>query len=333
MPLPSTPKISIIVLNWNGKQDTIACLDSLLCVTYPYCDIILIDNGSTDGSAAAIQERFPKIHMIAVPHNLGFAGGNNIGIKFAIKQKSEFVLLLNNDTIVSPDLLEHFIQGFMLYPSAGILGARIYLFDQKETLDHLGGMWIKKKADVRLIGFREKDTSPILEPLSLIDYVCGACMMIKRDVIEKIGVLEPRYFLYWEENDFCLQAQRAGFDILTCHKARIWHKVSASIIGGRPHSKYFWWRGRLLWIARNYSSSEKVSIYLKVIFPAIFKLLKTHMLKMIQLGLLYLFRPKEDHTQRRQKLRNTRAALTGIRDYFIKRFDKGPSWIYTNPRK
>jgi GT2 family glycosyltransferase len=322
------PKIAIIILNWNGLKDTIACIDSVSAIDYPHFEIILVDNGSTDGSVSVIRDRFPHVHCIALERNLGFAAGNNVGIEYALKSGFDLILLLNNDTVVAPDLLHRFVDGFASEPQAGILGARIYLFSAKDTLDHLGGMWIKKEAKMHLIGFREKDPTPLPSALIPLDYVCGACMIIKRSVFESIGMLEPRYFLYWEENDFCLRAKRAGFLCFSSPEARIWHKVSASIVGGRPHATYFIWRGRLLWIERHYSSLEKRGIYCRVIFPAFFKLVKFQLLKRMQLCLLRLFRPHADFSAREKKLRDYSAALAGIRDYVLKRFDQGPDWIY-----
>ncbi len=327
--IPSFPKIAIIILNWNGLKDTLACLNSLAAIDYPRYDIILVDNGSTDGSLILIQEQFPHIHYVILQKNVGFAAGNNAGIDFALKGGAEFFLLLNNDTIVDPDLLHRFIEGFAAEPRAGILGARIYLFDQKDTLDHLGGMWIKNEARMHFIGYREKDPMPFPEDLLAMDYVCGACMIIKRSVIETIGQLEPRYFLYWEENDFCLRAKRAGFLTYSCSRAKIWHKVSASFTGGRPQQTYFIWRGRLLWIERNYPILSTIFIYLKVIIPAFLKLVKLRLLKTVQLNLLRLFRPNVDVSERRHKILNYTAAMAGIRDYALRRFDKGPAWIYT----
>jgi hypothetical protein len=320
-------KIGILVLNWNGKKDTLACLASLQELTYTDYFIIVVDNGSTDGSLDTLRAAFPAIHYLSLPANLGFAGGNNPGIQLALEQGADSIVLLNNDTVVAKDLLERFVEGFDAQPQAGILGAKICLFDARDTLDHYGGVWIKKKAAVRLIGFREKDTEGA--PVPMIDYACGACIAIKRAVFDAIGLLETRYFLYWEENDFCLRARKVGFLTLACPAAKIWHKVSASVVGGRPHSTYFWWRGRLLWISRQYTAPERCLIYTTILLPAFYKLLKISALKTLQLSLLRIFFPHHDHSQRVEKLRKNRAALAGIRDYYLKRFDQGPSWIYT----
>ena len=324
-------KVAIIVLNWNGKRDSVACLESLAQLDYPNYDVILVDNGSTDGSAPYLRERFPTILYLEIPHNLGFAGGNNIGMQHALNRGAEFILLLNNDTVVSADLLTRFVHAFDDHPQAGILGANIYLFDQRDTLDHLGGMWNKSAANVDLVGFREKRAAD--GPCTHLDYVCGACMIIKKTVIETIGLMEADYFLYWEENDYCLLAKKAGFWVMNCPQAKIWHKVSASVVGGKPHASYFWWRGRLLWISRHYTGSEKASLYLRILLPAILKLYKITFLKSLQLSLLRLFRPQTERTERTYKLQSTQAALAGVRDYFLKRFDQGPSWIYTSKKK
>jgi GT2 family glycosyltransferase len=319
-------KFALIILNWNGKKDTLACLASLEKLTYPNYFVILVDNGSTDGTLESVHEAFPQVQTLALPSNLGFAGGNNPGIEMALKQNADIIVLLNNDTVVASDLLECFARRFEQEKEVGILGAKIYLFDAQDTLDHYGGVWIKEKADVNLIGYREK--ADLESKVPSIDYACGACIAIKRCVFQTIGLLEARYFLYWEENDFCLRAKKAKFLTQICPEAKIWHKVSASVVGGKPHATYFWWRGRLLWIARHYTFLEKVPIYFTILLPAFFKMIKIGALKRVQLALLRMFFPKEDQKKRIEKLQKNRAALAGIYDYYRKRFDQGPSWIY-----
>lgn len=324
----NTPKIAVILLNWNGCNDTLACLESLKAVTYPSLEIIVVDNGSKDDSVFHIFKRFPEIKLIETGKNLGFAEGNNVGIRAALQNSPDFVFLLNNDTIVAPDVFEGFVTTFSQFPKVGILGAKILLFDQKEIIDHLGGNWDKKTGTFAFVGQRKKENAIENHPQE-IDYVCGAGMMIKKEVIEKIGLLEPRYFLIWEESDFCFRAKKAGFVTMTCPKSKIWHKVSASFVGGKPHSTYFWWRNRLLWIERNCPLSEKWRLSFTVLLPEIFHLLKIKILKECQ---LFLFRPFSNPSkcqERKKKLLNNKAALCGVRDYFFRRFGNGPSWIYT----
>ena len=319
-------KISILILNWNGKKDTLACLDSIKKLSYPSLEVIVIDNGSSDDSVETIQNQFPECTLISTGSNLGFAEGNNVGIRLALERGADYVLLLNNDTVVAPDLLEQMMNTFSLYPQAGILGAKIFLFESQETLDHLGGMWNKKKGVFELVGLREKGI--LWDTPQEIDYACGACFLIKREVIEKIGLLEPRFFLIWEESDFCFRARKAGFITLTCPTAHIWHKVSASFVGGKPHSTYFWWRNRLLWIERNSPRSEKWNLYCKVLIPDALHLFKLHLIKSVQLFVLRTFRKKTSTQKKEEFLLKNRAALCGIKDYCLRRFGNGPSWIY-----
>ncbi len=305
--LPEIPKIAVIVLNWNGKNDTLACLESLEKLTYPNFETIVVDNGSTDNSVPAICARFPRHIVIQTGSNLGFAEGNNIGMKKAIERGADLLLLLNNDTIAAPDLLERFAETFKSHPDAGILGA---------------------KGTFEFVGLREKDDRRQWELPQELDYVCGACLIVRRSVVEAIGYLEPRYFLIWEESDFCFRARKAGFKTITSPQAKIWHKVSASIVGGKPHSTYFWWRNRLLWIERNCPPSEKWSLYLRVIIPDVLHMVKIRLLKKFQIFLTKLLNLKSDVKEKELKLLKNRAALCGVRDYFFRRFGNGPSWIY-----
>lgn len=321
------PKIAIIILNWNGKRDTIACLHSVAAIDYPNRTTIVIDNGSTDGSADAIRSQFPDVTLIENTENLGFAEGNNVGIRFALKTDAELIFLLNNDTVVDPDLLNAFAQCFEEHPEAGILGAKICLFDQRDTLDHWGGMWNPKTGQFDLVGLRKKEDVEGLAGPKEIDYVCGAALMARRAVWEKVGLLEPRFFLIWEESDFCFRARSAGYATLTCPKARIYHKVSASFVG-KPHSTYFWWRNRLLWIERNCTKKERARLYWKVLLPDIAHLLKIRLLKTAQLCLRKKFRPNKDYRQQEEKLLKNKAAVQGILDYARRRFGNGPSWLF-----
>lgn len=321
------PKIAIIILNWNGKRDTLACLHSVAAIDYANRTTIVVDNGSTDGSADTIRSQFPDVMLIENRENLGFAEGNNVGILFALKTDADLIFLLNNDTVVDPGLLNAFASCFEEHPEAGILGAKICLFDQRDTLDHWGGMWNSKSGQFDLIGLRRKADAEGADGPQKIDYVCGAALIAKREVWEQIGLLEPRFFLIWEESDFCFRARKAGFATLTCPKALIYHKVSASFVG-KPHSTYFWWRNRLLWIERNCTSNERTRLYWKVLLPDIAHLLKIRLLKTVQLALRKRLSPKKDYRQQEEKLLKNKAAVQGILDYARRRFGNGPSWLF-----
>ncbi|MGC1877958.1 MAG: glycosyltransferase family 2 protein, partial [Rhabdochlamydiaceae bacterium] len=325
--LLKNPKIAIIILNWNGKHDTLACLESLEQLTYPHFEVIVVDNGSSDDSSSLIRKRFPQHLLIENGDNLGFAEGCNVGMREAMERGAGLFFLLNNDTVVAPDILERFVEMSHSHPEAGILGARIYLFDQTQTLDHLGGLWNRKTGTFELVGKQQQDTEPDSN-LQELDYVCGAGLIVKRKVIETIGYLDPRFFLIWEESDYCFRASRAGFKILTCPHAKLWHKVSASFVGGKPHSTYFWWRNRLLWIEKNCSPYEKTSLYFHILIPDILHMLKIQLIKTVQLSFTKKFRRKINIKEKNEKLLKNRAALCGVRDYMVRRFGKGPDWLH-----
>jgi hypothetical protein len=311
--------ITLLILNWNGKQDTLECLRSLESVQTPLFEVILIDNGSSDDSVETFRKEFPQHTLIANTENLGFAEGNNIGIRLALERGSDYILLLNNDTIVDPNFLTPLLETFEQFPKAGIVGGKLLLASQPETLDHFGGMWNPKTGVFDLVGLRENEAS--WQTPFEIDYACGACMMVKAEVFLAVGLLEPRFFLIWEESDLAFRAKQASFLTLIAPKSCVRHKVSVSFTGGKPHSTYFWWRNRLLWIERNCSLGMRISLYVRVLIPKILQMLKLHILKTVQL----FFCPLE---KKRQFLKKNRAALIGVRDYFFRRFGKGPSWLH-----
>lgn len=314
------PKILVLILNYNGKADTLECLTSLSQASpKPRFSILVVDNGSRDDSVSAIRAAFPEIPILETKKNLGFAGGNNAGLAWALDKSFEWIFLLNNDTIVAPDLIEKLMQAAQETPSAKILGAKIFRYHDPQKVDHAGGFW-----DPRIAEFVSNVSTS--EEMQKVDYVCGCALLMHRSVPETIGLLEEKFFLLWEESDFCFRARRAGFEIWTAPQAKIWHKVSASFTGGKPHMHYFWWRNRLLWIHRNCSQKEKRSIYLHTVGPEILKCIKHALMKTLQVQIGRLLRCNT--LEREQKAKRYRAGVRGIFHYFMGRFGNCPS-VYT----
>lgn len=310
----------VIILNWNGKNLTLDCLRSLKKVQTPH-QVILVDNGSTDGSIQAFKEQFPRAFIIETGKNLGYAGGNNVGIEYALKQGASHLLILNNDTTVDPFFLEAFLE-----KDEPILGAKTLDYSNQKKLDHLGGNWNPQKGQFDLIGCQEEEKKwTISIPL---DYVCGCALFVKAEVFKKIGLFDPRFFLFWEEADWCSRALKAGYQPTFCPKAKIIHKGSASFTGGAAHTTYFWWRNRLFWIERNCSKKEKRKLYLHVLIPEMIHLMKLYLLKSVQFFFIKWSKQEEKHLKRKNQLRIYKAALAGIKDYYIGRFGNGPSWIF-----
>jgi GT2 family glycosyltransferase len=254
---PSHPKVGIIILNWNGKEHTIECLESLQKITYPNFEIILVDNGSTDGSVEHFKKNFHDIYIIENKINLGFAEGNNIGIKYALGRGADYVLLLNNDTIVDRDFLTELVKIGESDPDIGIVGPMIYSYDHPRIIQS-AGMDVKKiTGNSVIIGCDEYDHHQF--KLSEKNFISGCAILIRRNVINKIGGLDPAYFAYWEDTDLCFRAKKNNFKIYFTPDSRIWHKGSASM-GGYLNEKayYFYVRNSTYYFYKNYSYAEFV---------------------------------------------------------------------------
>lgn len=222
------PKVTIVVLNYNGKDDTIECLRSMEKLRYSNHEIVLVDNGSEDGSPLAVREMFPGVTIIENGENLGFSEGNNVGIKYGLENGSSYVLLLNNDTVVADEqLLDSLVEFAEGTRKAGAVGPRI-LYWQSERIWFAGGRVSY------LTGFcRHMDKGTIDREYStvapyVVDYVTGCCLLINVNVLRDIGLLDPDYFLYYEDTDLCFRARKSGYVNYVVPSCMIYHKKSAS---------------------------------------------------------------------------------------------------------
>lgn len=221
------PKVAIIILNWNGKEDTIECLESLHEITYPNYQILLVDNGSTDGSVKCFMERYPEIEIVENGKNLGFAEGNNVGIRRALERGVDYVLLLNNDTIVKPDFLDEMIELGKNDHSVGIIGPTVYNFNDLKNPNAVGCIGFRFNFWLGGNPINVKDSSKSQK----IDMLSGCCMLIKTEVLKRVGLLDTIYFFGWEDADFCFKVRNFGYKITPAKKGIIWHKIGASYGG------------------------------------------------------------------------------------------------------
>ncbi len=224
------PKVYIVVLNWNGAEDTINCLESLKGITYPNYEVIVVDNASEGSDFKVLKERYSDyISIIENERNLGYAEGNNTGIRFALEHGTDYVLVLNNDTVVDSGFLSYLVEFAEKDPGAGIIGPKMFYMAQPDILYFTGCRirWLVGIPKHR--GTGKKDKGQFDVP-SYTDAITGCCMLIKRIVFEKIGLLPTDYFLQWEDIDFSTNARKNGFKCLYVPKAKIWHKYAASFI-------------------------------------------------------------------------------------------------------
>jgi GT2 family glycosyltransferase len=213
-------------LNWNGKDDTAECIDSLGSIAYPDHELLLVDNGSTDGSVEYLTGRFPGLKVLETGANLGYAGGNNRGIKAALEQGADYVLLLNNDTIVSPDFLDGLVKVAEGDERIGMVGPKICFYSDPRKIWSAGGNINMFTGDVGNVG--EGLPQGALSGVRTVDYVSGCALMIKAEVLKKTGLMDEDYFLYYEEADLNVMAHRHGYISVVNCDVSILHKVGAS---------------------------------------------------------------------------------------------------------
>lgn len=218
---PSMPGVAIAILNYNGYEVTAQCLDSLAELDYPNFEVILVDNGSEDGSPAFFKEKYPETTLIENEENLGFTGGNNTAIACALKRDFDYVLLLNNDTIVDPSFLTKMIEVAEAREDVGMLNPKIFFYDFPELLWYGGGR-ISFFKGVEHFGFQQKVT-PELDCEREVTFITGCAFLIKRKVLEEVGPLDDRLFIYCEDLDWSFRVREAGYKGLYVPQAVIWH--------------------------------------------------------------------------------------------------------------
>ena len=231
------PTVFCIVLNVNGRELVREALDSLGRMTYPAFKLIVVDNGSTDGSQAAVREGYPDVMLIENGANLGFGEGNNVGMKYALDAGAEWILLLNNDIVVHPDMLSEMMKVAESDPAIGMLAPKIYYHSRPEIFWYAGGevnFWTGIVSH-RGVGRRDSGQYDRVEDTG---YITGCAMLIRREVLERVGLFDPVYSPgYSEDADLSQRARRAGFRLVYVPQAKLWHKVSAFSGGGMSAMK------------------------------------------------------------------------------------------------
>ncbi len=225
-----SPLVYIIILNWNGKEDTIECLHSVQGVDYPCYRILVVDNASSDGSPEAIHAAFPKVELIVNESNLGFAAGNNVGIEHALEEGADYVFLVNNDTTVDRKILMELVKACEAGPAIGLASPKVYYYARPNIIYYAGAKRRWPLLFPKPIGTGEEDCGQH-DAVREVDYVWGQAMFIKRQVIEDIGLLDPGFFMYYEDCDYCLRAAAAGYKIIYVPMALMWHKIARGTEG------------------------------------------------------------------------------------------------------
>ncbi len=222
--------IKILILNWNGKDLLKHCLDSVIAIDYPNYSVMIIDNGSSDGSREMVKENYPSMEILALDQNYGFAGGYNRSFAQLKDDPSEFIMLLNNDTVIDSDILNCFSQAKEQFGDNHIYGGKIYYNNNSNKIWYAGGKIKLKYVNISHRGIRKKDSLEFSIPIET-DYVTGCCLFTSMEVIYKLNGFDERFKMYGEDVDFCLRAKQEGIKCFYWPEAKLWHHVSASLGG------------------------------------------------------------------------------------------------------
>ena len=233
----------VVILNWNLSEETILCIESVRLNQLPGIEIVIVDNASTDRSVALLRGQLgDTVKLIQNGENLGFAGGVNVGIKAALAEGAQSVLLLNNDTIVASDMISCLVTEASQIPRAGIIGPVIYYYDHPECIWCLGAReyrYLPVPLELSARALYKVGSKPLQ-----LDYGNACGMLVRRQVFEAIGLFDERYFIYFEDVDFCRRARQARYEVWCVPQAKMWHKVSRTMNKQKPGMRYTEWWGR-----------------------------------------------------------------------------------------
>lgn len=238
-----------VILNTNRRADTLECLASLARQTHSRQHVIVLDNASTDGSPEAVRERFPDVELVGLTDNQGYAGNNNVGIKLALERGADWVFVLNEDTVLDPGCLAGLVAQGVADSKVGIVGPLVFHHDDKDVIQSAGGE-MSKHLESWHRGQNQKDAGQFSQPMHS-DWISGCAILVRRSVIEQVGMLDARFFYYWEEVEWCLRARRAGWGIVMAPAARLWHKGVQQDYQPKPSVTYYGTRNRLMMLKKH----------------------------------------------------------------------------------
>ncbi len=297
------PKVMIVMLNWNQLEKTSRCLQSIRKIEYPSIETVVIDNGSTDNSPDRIEADFPEVRLIRNGYNCGCAGGRNIGIRYFLAHDAEFLFIADNDLVFDSQVISELVEAAEKDERIGIVGPHSYFYDQPDRLWQAGGGRFNAiKGKLCETGWGERKDAPEFQRAKEVDAIPGATEFIRRAVFESVDGIDERFFIYYEDTDFCLRVKKAGFKLITAPRAKVWHDCSSSLGMESPAFYYYRTRNRLLFMRKNFSGAIFALFLLYFMFDFSYSTLLT----------LYLSK------RRREFL----ASVNGVLDFFKGNFGK-----------
>lgn len=243
------PRVTCIILNHARQADTIELLQSLEKSDYPSLDVLVMDSGGESGAAETIRRRFPRAGVVRLANNGGYAGNNNVGIELALKRGADWVVLMNDDTIAAPDCISQLMAAAVRDDSIGMAGPTVYHYDEADVIQSAGGVlgpgWSSE---------HRYSNQKAVEPLPSVyeaEWVTGCAIAVRGEVVKDVGLLDARFFSYWEEVDWCRRAARAGWKVMIVPQARVWHKGVSRDYRPAAIVAYYATRNRLLFFQKH----------------------------------------------------------------------------------
>jgi GT2 family glycosyltransferase len=235
-------RVDVVVLNWNGWQDTLTCLTSLQMQDYANAHLLLVDNGSTDGSIEHIRAAMPSLELLPTGANLGFGGGCNVGIRHALARGADYVWLINSDATVDAGALSALVCSAEACPEVGAVGSVLYEVDAREQIQLWGGGTVE-------LGWGRSQHRLSPGP---VDFVSGASVLLRRAALEGVGLFdEASFFMYWEDTDLGFRLREGGWKLAVAQDSRVWHKQSASLGKGSALLDEYFTRSALRFFKRH----------------------------------------------------------------------------------
>jgi GT2 family glycosyltransferase len=242
-----SPLVVVVVLTWNGRDDTLACLAALARSEHAPLRVVVVDNGSSDGTVDAVRAAHPEVELLRSETNLGFAGGNNLGLERALSLGADHVLVLNNDVEISRGAIATLADAADRLPQAGAINPTILFAEPPDHVWFAGARFDPRRGyNGRQRGYGQPDDPAFTAPAET-DRACGAALLVPRGVLEEIGGFDESLFLYSEDTDWSLRARAAGYRLYVVPDARVVHRVSASTGGeSSPATLYYGFRNTLV---------------------------------------------------------------------------------------
>lgn len=289
--------IGVLIVTWNRIADLRECLRSVMQSDYRGISVYVVDNASSDGTSVMVAQEFPTARLVCAKENLGFAAGNNLGLSLMLRDGVDAVLMLNDDTVVAEDAISALVAGGFHDPSVGVLASKVLFHSDPETIWSAGGA-VDLRTGVavqRLHG--EQDDAQTDEPVE-VQYAVGCAMLVKADVIRKVGLFDTDYYMYYEEADWCRRIREAGYKVIYVPRSRVRHKVGVSR-NTSNHVIYYFARNRLLYMRKS----------------------GVHRVRIAWVAVSGIWRSALGHAAH-ARIRESRLMLRGVADYYGNRFGK-----------